>query len=620
MDVKSTEVDGVTTFFAEPGAVPGPVRACLVFGTGRADETLPTSGVTHAIEHLALSQLDVGDEFNGSVDLNTTRFVVTGEMAQVTQFLRTVTEMLSNLPTDRLSTELRILRVEEERAGSSLLGTDLCGRFGAAGPGLLGYSQLGLRVLTPEQVQEWADHRFTASNAALWISTPPTHDLNLADLGTGAAPVRIPHAALPTAGPVWQAANTRNVSLSFLSAVDVPGVGSGLSIARRRAFDLLRSELGISYSIGYSNAQLAASYDYFTLVADCAEESHRRVAHELNEIVSHLVDEGPTPQEMELVQQWQHRFAAEPLVDLWRINDMAERHLLGMPPYTLEQRVEVAEHLTSQDISQALASVQPSARVLGPRADDPHGIGPPPLGWVASKEWSDDRAEGEEFRPIAGRETGRVILGDAAISYAPDDDHVKTVHWQDVAVCLCWDNGARWIVGLDDVTFGLSPWAWEGGGELIAQVDTRIDRSRMLPFGPGDDVAELSNADIRWFATVLGLPERRGNRWDVTVRSDGVLLLRGWIVRGEAQNERIEQLKTGDPHDLLQTEEHGRWIPAKEITRARLHKGKLLSTSWYATLEMIDGTALRFELTTEKRRTTLAYGLRGLLGPRFVEG
>ena len=42
------EVDGVTTLSAPPGATQGPLQACLVFGVGRTDETMPVAGITSA--------------------------------------------------------------------------------------------------------------------------------------------------------------------------------------------------------------------------------------------------------------------------------------------------------------------------------------------------------------------------------------------------------------------------------------------------------------------------------------------------------------------------------------------------------------------------------------------
>ena len=44
-------VDGLSTYWVANG---GPFRAVLVFRVGQADETLPTRGICHLVEHLAI--------------------------------------------------------------------------------------------------------------------------------------------------------------------------------------------------------------------------------------------------------------------------------------------------------------------------------------------------------------------------------------------------------------------------------------------------------------------------------------------------------------------------------------------------------------------------------------
>jgi predicted Zn-dependent peptidase len=50
--VRQTSIDGVPVFQAEG---PLPLTAGLVFGVGRADETFVRGGLTHLVEHLAMS-------------------------------------------------------------------------------------------------------------------------------------------------------------------------------------------------------------------------------------------------------------------------------------------------------------------------------------------------------------------------------------------------------------------------------------------------------------------------------------------------------------------------------------------------------------------------------------
>ena len=80
-----TEIDGIPVWFTD---VPGPCLAGLVFRVGRCDETLPVSGITHMVEHLALYPLaPTRLDMNGTVGLLTTTFNVAGTQAGVAIWL-----------------------------------------------------------------------------------------------------------------------------------------------------------------------------------------------------------------------------------------------------------------------------------------------------------------------------------------------------------------------------------------------------------------------------------------------------------------------------------------------------------------------------------------------------
>jgi hypothetical protein len=139
-----TTVDGVPLFWAES---PEPVTGALLFRAGRADETLPTCGVTHVVEHLALFPFGRQPyEYNGSVEENVTVLYATGRRQEVVDFLARCAENLANLPLDRLEDEKRVLGVEAVTAGG-LYGQLLSYRYGARGYGLMGFRELGLRSL-----------------------------------------------------------------------------------------------------------------------------------------------------------------------------------------------------------------------------------------------------------------------------------------------------------------------------------------------------------------------------------------------------------------------------------------------------------------------------------------
>ena len=120
MKVHWGEIDGVPTLSAEAGAIAGPLQACLMFGTGRSDETLKVSGINHVIEHLVLYGL--GEEtapysYNGDVSPIATRFLAVGPAHHVVEFLNFVVRGIRELPLDRLADECKVLDIESRPAG-----------------------------------------------------------------------------------------------------------------------------------------------------------------------------------------------------------------------------------------------------------------------------------------------------------------------------------------------------------------------------------------------------------------------------------------------------------------------------------------------------------------------
>ena len=76
-----TEVNGVQTVWT---AYDGPLRAVLMFSSGQASETSPTSGYSHLVQHLALAGLDApAHHHNGYVDQTATVFHTEGDADHV---------------------------------------------------------------------------------------------------------------------------------------------------------------------------------------------------------------------------------------------------------------------------------------------------------------------------------------------------------------------------------------------------------------------------------------------------------------------------------------------------------------------------------------------------------
>lgn len=178
MPTERATVDGITTFWIQ---TPGPFQVALLFRVGVADETLPTRGITHLVEHLALYASSTrSDEANGFVDAERCVFYASGERGEVLDWLRRCAAALADLPLERLPAERRILRAEAVRGDNAGVHARLLDmRFGADGYGLGNYRELGLRWLGDEEVSAWARARFTRGNAVMWMTGEPPEELEL---------------------------------------------------------------------------------------------------------------------------------------------------------------------------------------------------------------------------------------------------------------------------------------------------------------------------------------------------------------------------------------------------------------------------------------------------------
>lgn len=245
IELHFTEVDHVTTIWTE---APPPLRAGLLFRTGRIDETLATAGQTHLIEHLALSQLgDPSPNQDGFVGGAVTSFSKMGEPQDVASFFVNLCDALTSLPCDRLESEKQILAAEKATRHYDFRYNLLTRRYGAAGYGLLGTPEIGFLRATLEQLAEYSAQRFAKENAVLWLSGPPPTELAF----------RLPHGTrhpLPPLAPILQTFPgwfLDDECGGVAAGTTVPRVSTSTifcDIASRRLHNRLRTVQAISYA------------------------------------------------------------------------------------------------------------------------------------------------------------------------------------------------------------------------------------------------------------------------------------------------------------------------------------------------------------------------------------
>jgi hypothetical protein len=370
-EIHEESIDGVRTLWVEG---PAPFRALLGFRVGWGDETLRSHGLTHLVEHLALSRVgSVSHFYNGGVGLNQTHLMAAGTTEQVGAFLEVGCTALANLPLERLETEIGVLQAEDAPRRASAHAQILADLFGFAGAGVNSMAEYALAWVGDTDVTAWAESHFTTGNAVLALTGPPPPGLRL-PLARGSW--RPPEMPLLQPDVPNRRSRRRRTSDEF-AAVGALGRRSAAlvlagDILRERLLRRLRTDLGLVYQVDADYSPLDADHA-FVYAGTAAESRHaRRVSADMLDALDALTRQGPDAAEVEQARSRLLAWTEEPeelrcASVLWM---RASQALFGDPPSTLESlRAEYAaagphevREALAAAMEQVLVAVAPGVR------------------------------------------------------------------------------------------------------------------------------------------------------------------------------------------------------------------------------------------------------------------
>jgi zinc protease len=469
--IQRTEVDGVTTLWMDE---PGPMVAALCFRVGRSDEPTPMGGISHIVEHLALSGLGIQDyDHNGFVEGHQTVFTSVGRPDEIKDFLESVAHGLVNLPTDRLLMERRILREEREQRGPSIGDALRWYRFGYAGQGRghgPGDNEQGLEWLGPEPVYAWARRWFTRQNAVLWLTgpVPPGLRLDLPDGEPAASPGIEPTPSVSF--PAHMSWDGPGASIGY-TATRAAAISIASNIAHRRARQRLRFDQGLVYDVQFDYAPVAPSTAHVTLGAECPDERIRTVIDGLLGVVRDLAADGPTQAELaqEMTAYLRQYDDRDGRISLLAIT--AADTLWNGPVATAEQFVEERRQVDPAAAGAAMTSALDTLLVLA-HCEQLPGLSPYPA-------WSSTRVEGREYGPrgifLPGRKPKeRVIAGRDGITVALGPQEWLTVRYADCVASVHVDPTFRILLSRDGTQLAVEETALKDGARVIEEIDRAI--------------------------------------------------------------------------------------------------------------------------------------------------
>jgi zinc protease len=484
-DIHWTNVDGVTTVWTD---APEPLRAGLLFRTGRVDETIATSGLTHLIEHIALASTGDDSQINGVVAGQFTGFFTMGRPEYVTEFFSKLCEALVSLPGDRLDSEKQVLAAESATRRYDLRSNLLAWRYGASGYGLIEMPEIGLKKAALEQIKNFASQRFTCENAVLWLSGPLPDGLTL-KLSHGTKVPIPPLTTIQHTYPGWFLdERVGGIAVGFV----VPRVSAApffCEIASARLRKRLRMDKAISYGPTIFYDPLNADVAHLVLYADSENKNRVELTTLFGEIIDELKDIDDAEMEAARDQILERYIGslAPPLPDLkvmevvrasmdWIMGVDFEPIETLVDQYKLVTKAEVAKFVSNM-ASTGIFALPPEVPLFPcfgkkiPGSPEILVTGP----WAVNLD-----------APIRQE---KLVYGPDGVSFIwPNGSHT-TVLYSALAAVLCYEDGGLRLIGKDAAHIMIEPTLWRDGKEICRAICQQVPADLLI-----EQPARLENA------------------------------------------------------------------------------------------------------------------------------
>ena len=434
-------VDGLSTYWVEGG---GAFRAVLAFRIGMADETLPTRGICHLVEHLAIEPQPRLYAHNGWCSIDSTGFWAEGDRDEVLEYLEGVVRRLHALPRDRMVAERQILATEGSQRGGSIVTALLSCRWGARTYGAASYDEYGLFRLSEDEAQAWDGRFFVADNAVLFMTGEPPAGFSLelprGERHTLPAAESISGLQLPTGISLGQG------GVGVGMEVDrSPGTGLALALLASAATARLRHELGVTYHVGADYQLAGPDQAHLTIAADCLDTNAEQVASTLLAVIDNIASDGPEEAELEHERERFRRMIKAPADALdW----FATGDLIGVSPEQLLEQITWAPNIIGEDVAAVVRGGADRMIMIVPsHVAPPDRCRPYP-------HFSERAVRGRRLRVkgmsgwLSARRAG-VIVGEEGLTAIYGDEKFSTVEWSDCEVVLHWSNGSVMVIGRD---------------------------------------------------------------------------------------------------------------------------------------------------------------------------
>jgi hypothetical protein len=522
-ELHETLVDGVRCFWVETGRPT--LASLLLFRYGLADESIVESGWQHLLEHLALHGRGGGAiSVNGQVSVLETAFQVHGPPAEVAGLLGDLTSWLAAPELGALDHEAKVLRAEASMRGVPAAASALSMRYGAQGPGLIGYREPGLGRATASGLTARAARVFTRENAVLVLDGPPPVDLRLSLPPGELLPCR---EAVPC---------DDNLPAAYLSeaGLTVSGIvsrSSGMFVAH----DLLREAMSEQFRMKDAAAYAPwvtyerVDNDQAVIVAgsDIHPDALSSAAKKTLVLVDRLRRDLADPGAFSRLQDARIQALRDPYARVGVAARAAHEVLYGRPPVQMEQMVEEIASLDLVRIREQWEAFH-ATMLLGV---------PPGSAWegqlpVLEFPRTSPSRRGKRHRSVNWpADRSRLVIDDTAVEISVKDE-ARRVPLEQVAALFTYDDGLRHVVRRDGYSLMIDPRVWRGGSSAVARLDAAVPEDLHLPhpMPQGGTVPQRLSVGRRWITPAFDLVRRPFRFLDVYMLGAIGLLLGGLLV------------------------------------------------------------------------------------------
>ncbi len=472
-EVEQDTIDGVRVLRSDP--VLGRHAAALTFRVGRFDEILPLAGITHMVEHLTFAGRPTARySFNASVRGRYTGFYMeSADPADIADFVGAVCDGLAADHGAALDRERVILRTEAASRGSAgALGSCLVERYGAGGPGLLNYRELGLHHVGWPQVEAWRRQWFTAGNAVLWIAGAIPDGLRIG-LPAGPAMTRQDLRRMELTLPGFIAGAQGGIGLSLEGPRSL-GAQVALDVLQQRLTRVLRHERGLVYDVQRAQEDLDRDTIHAWLAADALPESIPAAAHAMLTTFETLADAGCEAAEIEdyaARMRTAHESEGSAVAVLQR---HAEALLSGREVTAVKETLRLAAELDPKAVGEAAQRLYERMIVAVP------GDVPAVRGRMARIPHSSPGTV--PGRALKSRDSDAVLtVGGAGVMLTAGSQARITIWYGAVAALVRWKDGKLTLIGTDGFSMQLDPDEWPGGPSVLDSIAARVHPSLVIP-------------------------------------------------------------------------------------------------------------------------------------------